>query len=196
MEMDLQAIKKFIEENKESNEEVKAYLGELSTPTVDGVKGFLDTEEGKKILQPRLDSNFTKGLETWKSNHLQKLLDDAVAKAKNPNETPDQKRIRELEEKLAQSDAEKLREQLKNEAVSSLTEKKLPTFLVDYLLGNNSEVTTANLTKFEEVWNSQVQSVKDDILKEHGTTLDDGGAGGGGNQLDFFSAIKDNQTRK
>jgi hypothetical protein len=196
MEMDLQAIKKFIEENKESNEEVKAYLGELSTPNVDGVKGFLDTDEGKKLLQPRLDQFYTKGLETWKTNHLQKLLDDAVSKATNPNETPDQKRIRELEEKLANADAEKLRTELRTEALTSLTDKKLPTFLVDYLLGNDKDATTANLTKFEEVWNAQILSVKDDILKENGTTLDDGGAGGGGNQLDFFSAIKDNQTRK
>ncbi|MCM3394862.1 MULTISPECIES: DUF4355 domain-containing protein [Cytobacillus] len=193
--MDLQAVKTFLEEQKE-NEEVIAYLQGLSKVTPEGAKAYLDTEEGKKILQPKLDQNFTKGLETWKSNHLQKLIDEEVAKVKNPNETPDQKRIRELEEMIANDRAEKLRSDLKSSAVTSLTDKKLPTFLVDYLIGRDEEVTTQNLTKFEEVWTTQIQAVKDEILKENGTTIDEGASSGSGSNLDFFSAIKQNQTRK
>ena len=151
--MDLEAVKKFIEEQKE-NEGVKSYLQGFSQLTPDGVKSFLDTDEGKKVLQPRLDSYFTKGLETWKNNNLQKLVDDEVSK-RNPSETPEQKRIRELEEKYEKVEKERTREILKNKALSTLTEKKIPTFLVDYLIGNDEESTTGNLTKFEEVWNNQ-----------------------------------------
>lgn len=193
--MDLQAVKTFLEEQKD-NEEVKVYLQGLSQVTPEGVKTYLDTEDGKRLLQPKLDQYYTKGLETWKSNHLQKLIDEAVSKATNPNETPEQKRIRELEEKIANSEAESLRKELKANALTHLSDKKLPTFLVDYLLGKDKEVTDQNLVKFEEVWNSQVQTVKDEILKDNGTTLDEGSSGNSGGTLDFFSAIMENQSRK
>ncbi|MEH7346463.1 DUF4355 domain-containing protein [Bacillus sp. JJ1532] len=194
--MDLQAVKTFLEEQK-NNEEVKAYLQGLSQVTPEGVKTFLDTDEGKRLLQPKLDQYYTKGLDTWKSNHLQKLIDDAVSKATNPNETPEQKRIRELEEKIANSEAESLRKELKANALSQLSEKKLPTFLVDYLIGNDEDTMTQNLTKFEEVWNGQVQTVKDEILKDNGTTLEEGSSGNSGSgTLDFFKVISDNQSRK
>lgn len=194
--MDLQVVKTFLEEQKD-NEEVKAYLQGFSKVTPEGVKTFLDTEDGKKLLQPKLDQYYTKGLETWKSNHLQKLIDEAVSKATNPNETPEQKRIRELEEKIANSEAESLRKELKANALSHLSDKKLPTFLVDYLLGKDKEVTDQNLVKFEEVWNAQVQTVKDEILKDNGTTLDEGSSGSGGSgTLDFFKVISENQSRK
>jgi hypothetical protein len=170
--MNLEEVKKFLEEQKEQ-EDVKAYLGELSTPTVDGVKGFLDTEEGKKLLQPRLDSHFTKSLETWRSNSLPKIISEEIAKA-NPSETPEQKEIRELKEKFANMENEKTRETLKNKALSTLSEKKLPTFLLEQLIGNDENSTTESLTKFEEVWNSQLQSIKEDLLKENGTSITDG----------------------
>jgi hypothetical protein len=151
--MDLQAVRKFLEEQKD-NEDVKGYLQELSKVTVDGATTFLESEEGKKLLQPKLDSYFTKGLDTWKGNNLKKLIDEEVAK-RNPSETPEQKRIRELEEKYEKAEKDRTREILKNKALSSFSEKKLPTFFIDYLIGNDEESTTANLTKFEEVWNNQ-----------------------------------------
>jgi hypothetical protein len=170
--MDLQAVKQFLEEQKD-NEEVKGYLQGLSQVTLDGATSFLETEEGKKLLQPKLDSHFTKGLETWKSNNLEKLVSDEVSK-RNPSETPEQKRIRELEEKIEKSEAEAIKEKMKNHASTKLNEKKLPIFLVESLLGNDTESTDQNLTKFEEVWNAQIQTVKDAILKENGTHLEDG----------------------
>lgn len=163
--MDLQAVKQFLEEQKD-NEDVKGYLQGFSQVTPDGVKSFLDTDEGKKVLQPRLDSFFTKGLETWKSNNLQKLVEEEVTK-RNPSETPEQKRIRELEEKYEKAEKERTREMLKNKALSTFSEKKLPTFFIDYLIGENEDSTTANLTKFEEVWNNQ----KVEFLKNTGQSF-------------------------
>ncbi|MCK0470885.1 DUF4355 domain-containing protein [Halalkalibacter sp. APA_J-10(15)] len=175
--MNLEDIKKFLEENKDQ-EEVKAYVEGLSKITPNGVTAFLETDEGKKLLQPRLDKYFTTGLETWKSNNLQKLVEEEVAK-KNPSETPEQKEIRELKEKFAAIEQEKTRETLKNKALSTLTEKKLPTFLLDYLIGNDEDSTNKSLTKFEETWNLQLQSVKEELLKENGTTITDGSSSQG-----------------
>ncbi|WRM69782.1 hypothetical protein UM752_11235 [Staphylococcus aureus] len=38
--------------------------------SVDDVKGFLDTEEGKRFIQPELDRYHSKGLESWKEKIL------------------------------------------------------------------------------------------------------------------------------
>ena len=190
--MDLSAVKLFLEEQKD-NEEVKSYIQGFLTS--DGVSSYLESEEGKKLVQPKLDSYFHKGLETWKTNNLEKLVSEEVSK-RNPSETPDQKRIRELEEKIAKSDAEILRKDLRASATDYLSEKKLPNFFVENLLGNDEESTKANLSKFEEVWGSQIQSIRNEILKENGTTIEEGSPGGQGSALDFFSTISENQTRK
>ena len=48
--------------------------------TDDRVKQYLDTENGKKLIQPEMDKYFSKGLETWKTNNLQNLIDEEVKK--------------------------------------------------------------------------------------------------------------------
>ncbi|MEC1772829.1 DUF4355 domain-containing protein [Schinkia azotoformans] len=170
--MNLEEIKVFFESNKD-NEDVKNYLQGLSKVTADGVTTFLESDEGKKLLQPKLDSYFTKGLSTWKENNLQKLIDEEVSK-KLPSETPEQKQLKELQQKLVQMEQEKTRESLKNKALSIASEKKLPTSLIDFLIGQDEETTTSNLSKLEEVWNTQLQVMVDEKLKSSGTTPKDG----------------------
>ncbi|MEC1725859.1 DUF4355 domain-containing protein [Schinkia azotoformans] len=170
--MNLEEIKAFFESNKD-NEDVKNYLQGLTKVTSDGVTSFLESDEGKKLLQPKLDSYFTKGLDTWKNNNLQKLIDEEVSK-KLPSETPEQKQLKELQQKLVQMEQEKTRETLKNKALSVASEKKLPTSLIDFLIGQDEETTTANLSKLEEVWNSQLQVLVDEKLKSNGTSPKDG----------------------
>ena len=170
--MNLEEIKAFFEANKD-NEEVKNYLQGLTKVTADGVTTFLESDEGKKLLQPKLDSYFTKGLDTWKNNNLQKLIDEEVSK-KLPSETPEQKQLKELQQKIVEIEQEKTRETLKNKALSIASEKKLPTSLIDFLIGQDEETTTSNLSKLEEVWNSQLQVLVDEKLKSSGTTPKDG----------------------
>ncbi|MCJ0932931.1 DUF4355 domain-containing protein [Virgibacillus halodenitrificans] len=170
--MTLEEIKAWLEENKEEKE-VEAYLGELRQPTREDVEGFLDSDEGKKLLQPRLDQNFTKGLNTWKEKNLQKLIDDAVKEA-NPDETPEQKRIRELEEKIQQTEKESQREKLMNKAVKQASEKGLPTDIVSFFIGEDEESTMNNLGTFEEKYNAAITKAVDEKFKAGGRKVDDG----------------------
>lgn len=170
--MNLQEVMQFLNDNAEQ-EDVKSYLQGLSKVTPDGVKSFLETDEGKKLLQPQLDSYFSKGLDTWKKNNLDKLIDDEVSK-RNPQETPEQKQLRELQEKINKMEQEKTREALKNVALTKLSEKKLPTSLVDLLIGQDQETTLANLTKYEETFTSNLQALVDEKLKAGGTNPKDG----------------------
>jgi hypothetical protein len=146
--LDLKEIKQYFADNQD-NEEVKTYLSELKTVSKDDVEGYLETSEGKKLLQPRLDKNFSKGLETWKEKNLNALVEDEYRK-KNPEETEEQKRIRQLEEKLNAAEKKSQREALLNKALGVVDEKGLPKKLVNYFVGEDEDSTLSNLTQFEE----------------------------------------------
>ena len=176
--MTLEEIKKFLEENKDT-EEVKSYLAGLSKPTPEGVKGYLDTEEGKKILQPRLDAYFTKGLETWKEKTLPTLLDEEIKK-KFPGETEEQKRLRKLEEELAQERQARLKSELVNKATTLATQKELPVELVSYFVGQDEDTTVSNLTAVENIWQQHLQKAVEEKFKENGRILPNTGGEGNG----------------
>lgn len=174
--MNLEEIKKFFEENKE-DEAVKAYLDELSAISVDKVEGFLKTYEGKKLLQPILDRNFNKGLETWKTNNLEKLIDDEVKK-RNPDQTPEQKKIAELEKLIEDEKSARMREALVNKALRVAKEKGLPDGIVDFFVGADEETTLSNLDHLETVFNKAVTDAVNVKFKESGRNPEQGTGGG------------------
>jgi hypothetical protein len=192
--INLEAVKKFLSDNKE-NTEVKAYLGELSAPTVEGVEGFLDTPEGRKLLQPRLDSNFTKGLNTWKEKNLDKLVEDEVKK-RNPEETPEQKELRKLREEIESERKARNRESLVNKALKVAKEKSLPDGIIDFFIAEDEEGTTANLVKLEEEYNKAVTAAVDAKFKENGRNFEPGGGSSGGGAIDIGSLAGEVSIRK
>ncbi|MCM3413532.1 DUF4355 domain-containing protein [Metabacillus litoralis] len=173
-ELSLDQVKAWLEANK-ANSEVQTYLGELSTPTVEGVEGFLDTPEGRKLLQPRLDQNFTKGLNTWKEKNLDKLIDDEVKK-RNPEKTPEQLEIEKLRQQIEQAEKDRNREKLVNSALKVAKEKNLPDGIIDFFIGEDEEGTNSNLTKLEEQFNAAVKSAVDLKFKSGGREVP-GGSG-------------------
>ena len=160
--MDFNEVKSFIETNMD-NEEIKNYIGGL-TLTPDRVNSFLDTEEGKKVIQPKIDGHFSKGLESWKKNNLEKLIGEEVAK-RNPAETPEQKQIRELTERLNKKELEEKRQILMNKGLLKADEKKLPKDLVSYFLGEDENSTFTNLDKLESIFNSHISTAVEERLK-------------------------------
>jgi hypothetical protein len=173
--MTIEEIKAFLESNKDKPE-VSAFLGELSAVSADKVKGFLQTDEGKRLIQPDLDRYHAKSLESWKTNNLEKLVEDEVAK-RNPAETEEQKRIRLLEQKLEEKDKEAQREKLMNLAIKQANEKGLPADIVSFFLADDEEATTTNLTKLEETFTKAVQTGIESRFKENGREIQTGGTG-------------------
>jgi Domain of unknown function (DUF4355) len=165
--MNLEDVKKFFEENKD-NEEVKAYLQGLRSLSVEEVQKMLtENDELKRWFDSEKDRHFTKGLETFKQKTMPKLIEEEIAK-RFPQEDPKDLKLKELEAKIQQMEQEKLREALKNKALTHATEKKLPVQLIDYLIGQDEESTLQNLAKFEEVWTQNLQSLVDEKLKTSG----------------------------
>jgi len=173
--MNLEEVKRFLEENKE-NEEVKAYLQGLNKVTVEDVTAFLETDEGKKLLQPRLDKNFSKGLETWKNNNLEKLIDEEIKK-RFPEKDEKDIELEKVRAELEKMKADTLRKELTNKAIKEMTNKSLPIDLVDYIIADNEENTLANVTKLEEVFNNHITTVVEEKLKGgYKPTTDNGGS--------------------
>lgn len=157
-----------VQEALNTNEELaKKVTSSLFSP--EAVNGFLETNEGKQLLQPKLDSYFSKGLDTWKNNNLQKLIDEAVAQ-RNPAETPEQKAIRELQQQMAKANAEKVKaEQIAlGQAIAS--EKGLPTSLVPYFIGDNESDTRNKLNFLELEYKSTLEKQVEARLKSSNTT--------------------------
>nr|MDH3092729.1 DUF4355 domain-containing protein [Bacillus velezensis] len=192
----LEDVKKFLEENKE-NEDVKSYLNELSAVSADKVNGFLDTEEGKRLIQPRLDSHFTKGLDTWKANNLDALV-DAKVKELYPEETEEQKRIRKLEKELKDQKTVAQREKLLNKAVSYASEKQLPADVdvVGFFVGEDEESTMKNLGAFEEKYNAALQKAIESKFQENGRDVQSGDNESTNQDLDISSLAAEASIRK
>lgn len=168
--MNLEDIKKFLSENKEQ-EDVKAYLGELSAVSADKVKGYLETLEGMKLIQPKLDSHFTKGLETWKQNNLDKIIEEEVRK-RNPQKTPEQLELEKLRKEIEDERKARNRETLVNKALKVADEKALPKGIIDFFIAEDEENTLTNLTKLEEEYSKAIQAAVDAKFKDYGRDID------------------------
>ncbi|WP_353856445.1 DUF4355 domain-containing protein [Bacillus sp. Bos-x628] len=192
--MNIEEIRQFFEQNKE-NEEVQTFLGELSAVSADKVKGFLETEEGKKLLQPRLDQHFTKGLETWKANNLEKIIKDEVSK-RNPAKTPEQIEVEKLRKEIEAERAARNRETLVNKALKFADEKKLPKGLIDFFIGENEEATIENLSKLEESFNSALQNAVEAKFKESGRSIERGNGSAHSTGVDITQLANQASIRK
>ncbi|HCV8723863.1 TPA: DUF4355 domain-containing protein [Staphylococcus aureus] len=164
--MNIEEVKSFFEEHKD-DKEVKDYLNGLKTVSVDDVKGFLDTEEGKRFIQPELDRYHSKGLKSWKEKNLEDLIEQEVRK-RNPEQSEEQKRISALEQELEKRDAEAKREKLRSNALGKAQELNLPTSLVDRFLGDSDEDTEQNLKALKETFDKYVQKGVESKFKSSG----------------------------
>ena len=164
--MDLQEVKTYLETNSQDGAVIE-YLNELKKPTAEAINVYLDSQEGAKLLQPRLDSYFSKWLQTWKDNNLNKLIDEEVAK-RNPGETPEQKEIRELKAQIENDRNEREKEKLTNIAMKKANELGLPLDLVNHFIGADENTTISNLEYFNKLYQESIQTQVDAKFKQNG----------------------------
>lgn len=164
--MDLQEVKTYLETNSQDGAVIE-YLNELKKPTAEAINVYLDSQEGAKLLQPRLDSYFSKGLQTWKDNNLNKLIDEEVAK-RNPGETPEQKEIRELKAQIENDRNEREKEKLTNIAMKKANDLGLPLNLVNHFIGDDENTTISNLEDFNKLYQESIQTQVDAKFKQNG----------------------------
>ena len=160
-EINLDVVKQFIEQNKD-NEDVKAFInGFINSKTVES---FLETDEGKKLIQPRIDRAVTKGIDTYKNNNLAKLIDEEIAR-RYPAETPEAKQLRELQKQLEEMKQASLREKIKAAALVEAGERGLPTTLASLVVCDTEEATRDALNTLEIEFKSALEKAISERLK-------------------------------
>lgn len=196
-EFTFEQVKAYLEANKHS-EEVQAYFN-TNVLTADNVKKYLETAEGKKVIQPKLDAHFSKSLETWKANNLESIIEEEIRK-RNPEETPEQKRIRELEEKLQKQEREAKLAKLKEKALQHATEKGLPTKFatkyIDRFLGDDEIITASTLDELKQDLDSIIEESVNAKFKDYGRQIDHGTGGSGTGGVDIASLANEVSIRK
>lgn len=140
------------------------------------VEGLNKLLESDKTLQGLFDKKVTTGIENFKKNGMQKLIEAEVLKRTGKNETPEQKEIRELKERLDKADKEKAKAEMISKYKDVLTEKKIPSNMIDFLLAQDDETTEANIELFE---NSMKQYIETGIKAKLGDSEYTPPTGGG-----------------
>ena len=133
---------------------------------IDQLKLWLVTEEGKKFMQPLLDRHFTKGLETWKANNLEKLVNEKYEQL-HPTDPKEQEILR-LKKELAQK-------QIQEETIKLLEEAEIPVSFSEYFQSENLETTQETIKSFVEHFNQAVNKEVTKRLKGWGGTPKDFG---------------------
>lgn len=165
--MNLEEVKNFINDNKES-EEVKIYLQGLNKVSVEGIEKYVtEDEDAKKWFDSIKDKHFNKALETWKSNNLSKLIDDEVKK-RFPAKAEKEIEVEKLKSEIEKMKQEKLHEILTSKAVKIASDKNLPLSLVDFFIAKDEDSTVSNLKVLEESFNKEVQKAVEKRLKSEG----------------------------
>lgn len=173
----LDAVKKFLADNQQ-NADVQAYLQGLNPITVEGVQKFVrENADGRKWFDSEKDKHHSKALETWKTNNLDKLIDDEVKK-RNPDKTPEQLELEKLRKEIEDERRARNREALVNKALKVAKEKSLPDGIIDFFIADNEENTLTNLTKLEEEYTKAVQAAVDAKFKANGRNPEPGTGGG------------------
>ena len=145
---------------------------------LDGVKKFLEeNDEGKTYLQSATDKRVTEGIETFKKKNLQSLV-DAEYKKQHPDADPKDTKLVEMEKKIEQMQKEATKKDLTNKALKTMTEKKLPADLVNFIVGEDEDTTKKNLKVLGDVFSKHDEALKTEILK-NGTYKPNGQGGAG-----------------
>lgn len=173
LKSELLALVNDIDENADIDEII---LGNGFAKPITDVEGLNKLLESDKSLQGLFDKKVTTGIENFKKNGMQKLIEAEVLKRTGKNETPEQKEIRELKERLDKADKEKAKAEMISKYKDVLAEKKIPSNMIDFLLAQDDETTGANIELFE---NSMKQYIETGIKAKLGDSEYTPPVGGG-----------------
>lgn len=130
--------------------------------SIDDFKAFAENnEEAQKFLQSQMQSVADKQLEAWKQNNLDKIKQDTIKdyEESKKNKTPEQKRIEELEKKVAAAEAERITannksfvaEQISGLEIDGDLKDSVAQFMLNNLVSSDTEFTQKAVEAFTSV---------------------------------------------
>ena len=151
--MDINEIKKYLEENKD-NEEVTGLIDSLQKPlTRDLVDNWTKEGEGRSWLDRNCDIYSSKAVETARNNAIEKFKKEELPKLQEEyyksktgeGLTPEQKQLKELQAQLEEMKAKEQKNILLQENTKKLQEKKLSADLAKYIQSDDDIEFFSNL---------------------------------------------------
>ena len=173
-------VKGYLEAHKE-DVDVLQYVRAMTPDkplTVEQVNQFLNTSDGKQLIQPLMDKRVTEALDTFKKKTFESEVQARVAAEllkRNPEETSEQKRIRELEDNMKKQNEERELERLKSQIKDSAFKEGIPLDFVDDLPFGSVEQANLYFRRFKQ----QIEDAKTAKVNE---LLASGFKPGAGNQ--------------
>jgi len=157
-------ITTYLEANKE-NAEVQTLLdGFKVSPTLEAFKAKLNDADFKGFMDSERDKHSTKSLETWKTNNLTKLVDAEVIK-RYPAADPKDLALTKLQAQLDKMESDSARKDLTNKTLKQFQDAKLPSELVDFMVGANEEATNKNVAALTALFAAHDEKIKTEFAK-------------------------------
>jgi hypothetical protein len=170
--MTLEEIKAFLTENKDK-EDVKGFLNTLnplSGLTKETVADFIEKND---ILKSFRDSFVTKSIEAWKTNNVQKMIDEEIKK-KFPEADPKDLEVKKLRDEMDLIKKEKEVLERKTKLKELAKSMNLDESIVDLDL-SDEEKAKISFEKLSGVFENVKKNAVDEVIKTgvrapHGST--------------------------
>lgn len=151
-------------------EEIKGLIKPFDVNEItleDFKKVIADNKEIKGYYASEKDRAVTKGIETFKSNNLQKLIDEELKKKSNEGLSEEAIQLKELQAKFEALEKEKTRSELKGKYTKLLTEKGLNSELVDFVFNEDEQIFNSNVDKINNILQNSINSKTNEILNNN-----------------------------
>lgn len=147
---------------------------QVTQPTfgVEDFKSFMETEEGRKILNPMFDSRVSKAIETWKSNNLEKEIQAKLVE-QGFVQTEEQKQMLALKQEIENIKLEKTRAELNALKLSELSSNGLSADFARYIVGDTEEAIRESIQGLKATFETTVSEVVKKKIANTGSKLED-----------------------
>lgn len=144
----------------------------VQTFGVEEFKSFMETEEGRKILNPMFDSKVSKAIDTWKTNNLEKVVNDELVK-KGFVQTEEQKQMLALQQEIENIKREKAMAELNAIKLSELSNNGLPNTFANYVVGDSEEAIRESILGLKSTFETTVAEAVKKKVANTGGKLDE-----------------------
>mgnify|MGYP000918680341 FL=1 len=151
-------------------EEIKGLIKPFDVNEItleDFKKAIADNKEIKGYYTSEKDRAVSKGIETFKSNNLQKLIDEELKKKSNEGLSEEAIQLKELQAKFEALEKEKIISELKGKYTKSLAEKGLSAELVDFVFNEDEEIFNSNVDKINSIIENSINAKTNEILNNN-----------------------------
>lgn len=151
-------------------EEIKGLIKPFDVNEItleDFKKAIADNKEIRGYYASEKDRAVTKGIETFKSNNLQKLIDEELKKKSNEGLSEEAIQLKELQAKFEALEKEKTISELKGKCIKLLTEQGLNAELIDFVFNEDEDIFNSNVERINNILQSSINSKTNEILNNN-----------------------------